>query len=136
MPSRPRQLALLLLAATMAGGSVACGGGRGRTSTSKGSVAPERVMTLEVRNDNFLDQNIFLLAGGQSQRIGFVTGNGGRTRIIVRESRIPPGSQVRFLATAVGSNGSASTGPLNVRAGDVVQFTIGVVPAQTTVFIR
>jgi hypothetical protein len=129
-----RPLASLALAAVLAAG--ACGGSRTTTSSSGGEVVPERTLVLEVQNDAFLDQDLFLLAGSQYQRLGMVTGNGGRQTIRIPASRIPTGSQLQFVAKPIGGAQVTSTGPVNVGPGNTVQFRIGTSPALTQVYVR
>ena len=94
---------------------------------------PDMVI-LQVRNDNFLDMDIYALSSGLPTRIGTVTGLSSARFAL--SSSLYGSSDFRIIATPVGGNGRASSGPLVLRGGQVVEFNIGTRLAQTTTFVR
>jgi hypothetical protein len=89
---------------------------------------------LVVQNQNFNDMDLYVVSEGLATRVGDVTGNS--TARFSLDPSFFPASEIRVIATPVGGNGRASTGPLNVSAGQTIVFTIGSVLRQSTASIR
>lgn len=89
---------------------------------------------LVVQNQNFYDMDLYVVSQGVATRVGDVTGNStGRFRL---DPSFFPSSELRVVATPVGGNGRAFSGPLNVAPGQTIVFTIGSVLRQSTASIR
>ena len=89
---------------------------------------------LVVQNQNFYDMDVYVVSEGVATRVGDVTGNStGRFRL---DPSFFPSSELRVVATPVGGNGRAFSGPLNVSPGQTIVFTIGSVLRQSTASIR
>jgi hypothetical protein len=127
---RGKYLLVGLIAATATVSTVsACS----RTQEAGGEVAPSTAIGLHVKNDNFLDMDVYAVSSGLATRVGTVTGNSSRTFVL-------DGSladrDFRIVATPIGGNGRASSGSLAVSPGETVDFTIGSILRNSTVFIR
>jgi len=89
---------------------------------------------VRVKNENFLDMNVALVASGVSRRLGMVAGNsGGDFRV---EWSMVNGQSVSLTATPIGGRGSAMTGSLNVGPGQVIDFKVGSVLRQSTASVH
>lgn len=89
---------------------------------------------LVVQNQNFYDMDIYVVSEGVATRVGDVNGNStARFRL---DPSFFPSTDLRVVATPVGGNGRAFSGPLNVMAGQTIVFTIGPVLRQSTATIR
>jgi hypothetical protein len=115
---------LLLAAAALAGpaalGALGPGGCYGR---GKNAPAPQAATTIRVRNQSFLDHNIYVLNGGARSRLGTVSGNSSAV-LRIPPSFVQPGGQLRFLADPIGSNRTPVSDQVVVSPGDEVQLTI------------
>lgn len=78
---------------------------------------------LVVENQNFYDVDIYALSSGLPTRIGTVSGANGRARFALNPT-ITGASDFRLVATPIGGNGRAGSGPLMVSPGKTVIFTI------------
>lgn len=119
----------LLAATTTVSGIGACS----RTNEAAGEVAPANAIGLHVRNDNFLDMDVYAVADGLPTRIGTVTGNSSRNFVLDASLAV---QDFRIVATPIGGNGRASTGNISVGAGQTIDFTIGSILRNSNVFIR
>jgi hypothetical protein len=90
--------------------------------------------TLVVRNDNFADVDVYVVSAGLPTRVGTVTGN-STARFALSPSIIGPGD-LRVIATPIGGNGRAYSGPLIVSPGQTIEFTIGPVLRQSNAIVR
>ena len=86
------------------------------------SPMPERVV-LNVKNDYFLDADVYALSSGLPTRIGTVTGLSSAKFAL--SPTLWEAGDFRIIAAPIGGNGRASSGPLSLHAGSEVQFTIG-----------
>src|SRR5947209_8649084 len=77
-------------------------------------------ITVQVKNENFLDMNVYVVASGMSRRLGFVSGNNSATFSFPFSTARSGG--VMLTATPVGGGGQARTGSLNVGPGQVIEF--------------
>jgi hypothetical protein len=89
---------------------------------------------VHVRNDNFLDVNVFVVAGGMSRRLGQVTGNSEADFSIAWS--VASGQSVALMATPIGGRGSAYSGALTVGPGQMIDFRIGSVLRQSMATVR
>jgi len=91
-------------------------------------------IVIHVKNENFLDMNVFVVASGASRRLGTVTGNGSG------EFNVPwsfgSASGIVVVAQPIGSRGSASSPSLNVSPGQVIEFKVGSTLRQTTATVH
>ena len=103
------------------------------TYEAAGEVAPANSIGLRVTNSNFLDMDVYAVSEGLSTRLGTVTGNSSHTFVL------PPAystQDLSIVATPIGGTGRATTGPITVSPGQTVEFRIGSVLRNSTVFIR
>jgi hypothetical protein len=96
---------------------VACS--RGRPS----EVTPELPAFVEVRNQAFLDMNVYVLRGGARVRLGTVMGNSTAVFEIPR-AYVNPGLPVRFMADPIGSNRTPYSHEIPINPGDRIVLTI------------
>jgi hypothetical protein len=105
-----------------------------RTNTLGGEVAPANAVFVHVKNDNFLDMDVYAVSAGLATRIGTVTGNSSRDFVV--DASLAATQDFRIVATPIGGNGRATSGNIQVGAGQTVDFTIGSILRNSTVFIR
>ena len=119
-PTRAALALALALGGPAALGSVGLGAcyGRGRNAA-----VPAEATTVRVRNQSFLDHNIYVLNGGARSRLGTVTGNSTRV-LVIPPSFVQPGALLRFLADPIGSGVTPVSDQLVVSPGDEVQLII------------
>jgi hypothetical protein len=79
---------------------------------------------LHVINENYLDMNVSVNAGGTRRRLGTVPGNSSGDFMI--DWSLADGRQITVLATPIGGNGSASSGALSVGYGEAIDFKVGL----------
>ena len=89
---------------------------------------------VHVRNDNFLDMNVFVVAGGMSRRLGQVTGNSEADFSI--QWSVANGQSFYLTAVPIGGFGTAYSGTLNVGPGQMVDFRIASVLRQSAAIVR
>ncbi|MEP6730346.1 MAG: hypothetical protein ABJE10_06900 [bacterium] len=94
---------------------------------------PDRIL-LNVKNDNFLDMDIYALSSGLPSRIGTVSGV--NSAHFALDPTLYGASDFRIVATPIGGNGRASSGPLVVSRGQTIEFTIGSRLAQSHAEVR
>ena len=120
----------LFAAAATLSGAAACSH---NTYEAGGEVAPANSVGLRVSNQNFLDMDVYAVSQGISTRLGTVTGSSTRTFIL------PPSyatQDLQIVAAPIGGTGRATTGPIAVSAGQTIDFRVGSVLTNSTVFIR
>jgi hypothetical protein len=91
-------------------------------------------VTLVVQNQNFNDMDVYAVAGGLATRIGTVTGNSS-ARFGLSDA-LYNAPDFRIVATPIGGNGRASTGPVHVSSGQTIEFTIAPVARMSSVMVR
>jgi len=95
---------------------------------------PPDPIALHVKNENFLDMNVYVVSSGASRRLGTVTGNGSG------EFSVPwsfgSASGIVLVAQPIGSRGNAQSPSLNVSPGQVVEFKVGSTLRQTTATVH
>lgn len=89
---------------------------------------------LVVQNQNFYDMDLYVVSEGLATRVGSVGGNS--TATFTLDPSFLPSSDLRVIATPVGGNGRASSGPLSVGPGQTINFTIAPVLRQSSATIR
>lgn len=104
-----------------------------RNGEAAGEVVPTSAIGLRVRNNNFLDMDVYAVSAGLATRLGTVTGNSSRNFVMDGSLGTP---DLRIVATPIGGNGRATTGQLLVSPGQVIDFTIGSTLNNSTVIIR
>lgn len=127
---RGRHLLVGLIAATA---TVSTVGACSRTQEAGGEVAPATAIGLRVRNDNFLDMDVYAVSEGLATRLGTVTGNSSRNFILDASLAT---RDFRIVAAPIGGNGRASSGSVIVSPGQTIEFTIGSILRNSSVFIR
>lgn len=115
-----RYLSLLLAAALILGGVVACS--RAMGSPMRGGGADGSVQ-VKVENQNWSDMRIYVVRGGERRRLGSVTTFTSRT-FTVPESFLQASGQVRLLARGLASGETETTRPILVNPGDVVTWNL------------
>lgn len=103
------------------------------TQEAGGEVAPASAIGLHVKNENFLDMDVYAVSDGLATRLGTVSGNGSRNFVLDGSMAV---QDFRIVATPIGGNGRASTGSVTVSPGQTIEFTIGSTLRNSTVFIR
>lgn|SRR5512143_4058724 len=127
---RGRHFLVALIAATT---TVSAAGACSRTNEAAGEVAPASAIGLHVKNENFLDMDVYAVSDGLATRLGTVTGNSSRNFVLDASLAA---LDLRIVATPIGGNGRASSGVIAVSPGQTVEFTIGSMLRNSTVFIR
>src|SRR4029079_3974535 len=101
---------------------------------ASGDVAPITAIGLRVRNDNFLDMDVYAISEGLATRLGTVTGNSRHNFVL--DASMADGQDFRIVATPVGGNGRATTGNIAVSPGQLIDFTVGSTLRNSSVVIR
>jgi hypothetical protein len=123
------RLAALALASCLVSAAPAC-----RSAGPYDVSQQANTATLVVQNQNFNDVDVYAVAGGLATRIGTVTGNStGRFGLSEALYTAP---DFRIVATPIGGNGRASTGPLVVSPGQTIEFTVAPVLRMSSVMLR
>jgi len=126
---------LRLLVVTLAiGATVPMAGACAHTAQASGDVAPSTAIGLRVRNDNFLDMDVYAISEGLATRLGTVTGNSRHNFVL--DASVADGRDFRIVATPVGGNGRATTGNIAVSPGQLIDFTIGSTLRNSSVIIQ
>jgi hypothetical protein len=115
------------------GSLLSAGGACSRANQAAGEISPANMITVVVKNENFLDMDVYAVSQGLATRLGTVTGNGTRTFL---SDASMAAQDFRIVATPIGGNGRASTGALVVSPGQTVDFRIGSTMRNSSVFIR
>src|SRR5215471_11958458 len=124
----------LLMGAMWIGAALPMASGCAHTPQAGGDVAPVTAIGLRVRNDNFLDMDVYAISEGLATRLGTVTGNSRHNFVL--DASMADGQDFRIVATPVGGNGRASTGNIVVSPGQLIDFTIGSTLRNSSVVIR
>jgi len=92
---------------------------------------PHQPIPVRVRNENFLDVNVYANVGSVSRRRGTVPGNSVGTFTIDWSATV--GQPITMTALPIGGGGArASSGPLNVGYGQMIFFTVASVLRQSS----
>ena len=105
---------LLGLSLALAG----CGGRRNANTTT-----PDEQTVLVVKNDSYLDHNIYLLQGLQRVRMGTARGL-ATTKFTIPRQYVFGVSVLQFLADPIGSTVTPVSERINVSPGDEVHLVI------------
>ena len=89
---------------------------------------------VHVRNENFLDMNVYMIVNGVSRRLGTVTGNGAGDFTV--DWGITIGQSIALQAVPIGGRGSANSGSLSIGLGQMIEFTVAPVLRQSTVTVH
>jgi hypothetical protein len=89
---------------------------------------------LHVRNENYLDMNVYVLVNGVQRRLGIVSGNSQQDFRI--EWSMVNSQSFAVLATPIGGRGTASTGLLNVGPDQMIEFRIAQTIRQSGVSVH
>jgi hypothetical protein len=109
-----KRASIVLLAAAL---SAACHHG-----ANPGPPEPRTDTRLRVQNQNFLDMNVYVLAGSQRVRLGTVTGLS--TQVFTIPPDLVRGSLLRFEVHPIGGRDNPRSETIPVQPGDEVQLTI------------
>ena len=101
--------------------SVALTGCASRRSTSTNTAEEQTILV--VRNDSYLDHNIYLLQGSQRVRMGTARGL-ATTRFTIPRQYVFGVSVLQFLADPIGGNVTPVSERINVSPGDEVHLQI------------
>lgn len=118
-----------IVAAVLLAGAACSRGKQGETADPR----PDPIV-LHVKNENFLDMNIAVVVSGVSRRLGQVSGNSAADFRI--DYLLTIGQSIAITGTPIGGVGIASSGPLNVGEGQMIEFQIGSTLRQSTATIR
>ena len=123
--------ARVLAASTMLLALAACS--RNKQLESELEPRPDPIPVL-VKNENFLDVNVYVIAGGVTRRLGLVSGNS--TGQFTIAWGVANGAGITLTAQPIGSNGRATSGSLNVSPGQVIEFKVGSVLRQSVATVH
>jgi len=127
--------AALLLAATACQNFRAPGSSAPRPAAATPAAAvPADAVAVQVRNEYGAEMEVFVVAEGLATRLGSVA-SGGNIVFTLDRSFVPT-SEMRIVAAPLGGNGRASSGPLTVSTGQVVQFTIAPLLRASSATVR
>ena len=104
-----------------------------RANEAGGELAPATSIGLQVKNQNFYDMDVYAVSQGLATRVGTVAGNSTRTFLLHPSLA---SQDLRIVATPIGGNGRASSGTIQVAEGQTIEFTIGSMLRNSSVFIR
>ena len=109
--------------------SLALAGCASRRSTTDTNPATQEETSLVVRNDSYLDHNIYLLQGLQRIRMGTARGLAS-TRLTIPRQYVFGVSALQFLADPIGGNVTPVSERINVSPGDEVHLVIRGTPME------
>ena len=111
----------------------ACSHNKSSDPDADPDVRPDPI-PIHVKNENFLDVNVAVFAGGMSRRLGMVPGNSSATFSV--DWSVANGSGLSLTAVPIGGNGGFNTGTLNVAPGQMIEFRIGSLLRQSTTVVH
>ena len=82
---------------------------------------PEPI-AVHVKNENFLDMNIFVVVSGVSRRLGNVVGNSSGDFTI--DGNLAFGQTIYLTAVPIGGRGQATSGGLSISPGQMIEFVV------------
>jgi hypothetical protein len=89
---------------------------------------------VHVRNENFLDMNVYVVVSGVARRLGMVTGNSAGDFKIGWS--VANGQSIVLRAVPIGGNGSVTSQALTVGEGQEIDFKIASTLRQSTAIVR
>ncbi|MGH9885181.1 MAG: hypothetical protein ACREBE_06615 [bacterium] len=125
-----RAAARLVLATLIA--AAACTHNNSETETE--DVYRPEPIPVHVKNENFLDMNVAIVAGGVSRRLGQVSGNGSADFRV--NWNVANGQAISVTATPIGQSGRFTSQGLSLRPGQMIDFRIGSVLRQSAAVVR
>ena len=106
-----------------------------QSSQASGELSPElSAVTLNVRNDNFQDMDLYAVHNGASTRIGTAIGNS--SGVFKLNRGLFPTNDIAIVAVPIGGFGRASSGTLSVSGGEQIDFNIMPVLSQSNASVR
>ena len=127
---RGARLRLVVLALAVLG---ACA--RNKSDEAEADLEPAREpIRVHVRNENFLDVNVAVIASGVSRRLGQVPGNGAADFTV--NYNVANGQSIYVSATPIGGNGRYTSPALNVSSGQMIEMRVASTLRQSTVIVR
>lgn len=120
-----------LLAAAAA---CASGGGRGGGYGGPRVYVDSNVVQVQVRSNYVGPIDLYIVSEGVATRLGDTSGPTVQTFVV--DPQQFDLHDLRIVAVPIGGYGRASTGTLNLRRGNIVQFNIESNLRQSTTFIR
>lgn len=106
---------------------------RAHADTGEEEARPDPI-AIHVRNENFLDMNVSVVANGVSRRLGTVTGNSSGDFKIAWS--VANGMPITLTATPIGGRGIATSGALSVGVGQMIDFKIAATLRQSVGIVR
>jgi hypothetical protein len=119
-----RPVRLALASATIFLLAAGCAGRQPHSSSAGGEVelgAEEVLVRVQNSYSNLVD--VFAVSRGVVDRLGTV-GIGAPQVFRVPLRQFPPDAQIQIVARPVGGNGTATSGPVSVRPGTVIDFSV------------
>jgi len=108
---------------------------RNKSDEQEADIEPSREpIQVHVRNENFLDMTIAVIASGVSRRLGQVSGNGVGDFTI--NPNITNGQSINVTATPIGGNGRYTSPGLSVSSGQMIEVRIASTLRQSNVVVR
>lgn len=89
---------------------------------------------VHVRNENFLDMNVAVIAGGIARRLGQVSGNGVGDFTIAYS--VANGQSISVRATPIGANMAYTSQTLNVGSGQLIDVRLAATLRQSSTVVR
>jgi hypothetical protein len=89
---------------------------------------------VHVRNENFLDMNVYVVVSGVARRLGMVTGNSAGDFKIGWS--VVNGQSIILRAVPIGGSGSVTSQALSVGEGQEIDFKIASALRQSTAIVR
>lgn len=112
--------------------TVLAGCSRNKMDTGE-DLRPEPI-PVHVKNENFLDMNVYVVISGVSRRLGMVTGNGAGDFKISWSAAY--GQSIVLRAVPIGGSGSVTSQGLTVGEGQEIEFKIAATLRQSTAIVR
>jgi len=91
-------------------------------------------IAIHVKNENFLDMNVAVIASGVSRRLGLVTGNG--TGDFTVAYSVTNGQSIYLTATPIGGSGRYVSQAISVGSGQAIEMRIASLLRQSTTVVR
>ena len=89
---------------------------------------------VHVRNENFLDVNVAVVAGGVARRLGQVSGNGVGDFTIAYS--VANGQSIAVRAVPIGGNTSYTSQNLSVSSGQLIDVRLASILRQSSTVVR
>ncbi len=118
-----RTLLALALAAAVIGVGTSPASARTSDTSERNAVSPAPSVTLYVRNNNWMDVNVYAFSGGKRRRLGMVAGNSSG-KFVIPGWIIEGSRDLRLIADPIGSRRGVATHPVLVRPGDIIEYRV------------